>query len=376
MIRLRLACLGILLCLPSLATLVPSPNLEKRIESSDAIIVGTLIRGMTTASGDRVSTDLVLKVDRVLKGNLMAGDEATAHLEGRAAFIAPAVTTKPIEQRFHGIWLLKGTALPYTVISRDGNSGELGWAVVSLPESAPPGAIGKTPAESVANELAAALRWLAPQSAESLLDLAMSFATLEAGQTIPWYREFSGAGAARLRVVGIQGLIAANQPDGPVKAAADWADLAGKADIHPIVNAVMQYSNEDPAAIGALAALAARPDAEAGLRENVAYALRAIHTRAALPGLAALLDDPSARARSYALSGLCLFVRNAPTVTPQSIPSMSWMQVRQPTPFLTPETEPHCLLGGMAPDADSHILFWKSWWAQHAAAISDSPRNP
>jgi hypothetical protein len=374
---LRLGCASVLFCLPAAATLIPSPNLAKRVESSDAILVGTLIRGMTTASGERTSSDFVLKVDRVLKGNLIAGDEVASHLEGRAAFIAPAVNTSPIPQRSHGIWFLKGTAPPYTVVSRDGNSGELFWAVVDLPEAATPGAAGKTPADSVASELAAALRWAATGDATQFRGLAENFATLEAPQTLPAYREFSAADSPRLRALGIQGLIVSNEPDGVIQAAAHWDDLASKADLHPLINALMQYANDtDAAAIHALGVLALRRDAEAALRDNVAYALRAIHNRVALPGLVSLLDDPSDRARSYALSGLCLFVRNAPTVTPQSIPSMSWMQTREPAPFLTPQTEPHCLLGGMVAGADSHIAFWKSWWAEHAAAISDSPRNP
>ena len=68
--------------------------------------------------------------------------------------------------------------------------------------------------------------------------------------------------------------------------------------------------------------------------------------RETLPALIALIDDKEERVRPYALSGLCLFVRNAPTVTPQSVPSMPWLQSRQPTPFLNPETQRYCLLGG------------------------------
>jgi hypothetical protein len=45
MIHSRLILPGVLLfCLPSAATLVPGPNLAKRIETSDVIVVGTLLR--------------------------------------------------------------------------------------------------------------------------------------------------------------------------------------------------------------------------------------------------------------------------------------------------------------------------------------------
>jgi hypothetical protein len=114
---------GVFFCFPSAATLVPAPNLSKRIEASDVIFVGTLTRGMTSVSGDRVSNDIVLKADRVLKGHVVAGDEIASHLEGHADFLASSVTTSPIQQRLHGIWFLKGTSVPYAVLSRDGISG-------------------------------------------------------------------------------------------------------------------------------------------------------------------------------------------------------------------------------------------------------------
>ena len=166
-------------------------------------------------------------------------------------------------------------------------------------------------------------------------------------------------------MIGIAGLIAAGEPDGMIRAAAGWTELAAGADVSPILRNLMAYANQDPAGVRALADLALREGAVAALRQNAVYALRAIHTREALPALIALLDDHDDRVQPYALSGLCLFVRNAPAVTPQSVPSMSWMQSRQPAPFLTPDTQSYCLLGGKIDpaDADRYVSFWKSWWS-------------
>src|SRR5205085_11483812 len=95
-----------------------------------------------------------------------------------------------------------------------------------------------------------------------------------------------------------------------------------------------------------LGALALRDPAEPGLRESVVYALRAIHTKDTLSTLVTLLDRNEDTVRSDALSGLCLFVRNSPTVTHESVRSMSWPQSRQPAPLLTPETQRYYLPGG------------------------------
>jgi hypothetical protein len=94
-----------------------------------------------------------------------------------------------------------------------------------------------------------------------------------------------------------------------------------------------------------------------------------IHTKEALPALVALLESTEERVASNALSGLCLFVRNAPTVTPQSIPSMAWMKSQQPAPYLTLETQQYCSLGGRVPDPERYASYWKSWWSAHQAEI-------
>jgi hypothetical protein len=362
--------LVLLLWRPLPATLIPGPNLAQRIESAGAIVTGKLVHGTTLASGDQVSSDFVLRVDRVLKGNLLVGTEIPAHLEGRGIFNEPASKPRAIPPMF-GIWFLSTGPQPYGVISRDGAVGEIYFAPVILPEEAPPGKPGTTPAASVANEMISALQWLAaqPKDQGQFPTLAEDFRTLAPADTLPAYRQFVREDSPRLRAFGIAGLIAAGEPEGVIQAADQWNDLAAAADLSFIIVSLMSYANEDPAGTSAVASLALREGAAAGLRENAVYALRAIHTREALPALVALLDDPSERVQPYALSGLCLFVRNGPPVTPQSVPSLSWMQSRQPAPLLTHETERYCSLGGKIANPEAYASFWKSWWNQHRAGI-------
>jgi hypothetical protein len=93
-----------------------------------------------------------------------------------------------------------------------------------------------------------------------------------------------------------------------------------------------------------------------------------------VPFLVGLLGFQDERIRINALSGLCLFVRNAPTVTPQAVVSMSWMQSQQPAPMLNSETQSYCFMGGIpgkVGDLGAYVSFWTSWWAEHRGEIEE-----
>ncbi len=396
---MRTAQLGILLicaCLDLPAPLIPGPNLAKRTESANTIVVAKLTSGTMVVAGSRVSNDFVLRVDRVLKGDAIAGSSIVAHLEGHGYFATPNGQQSEAE-RIYGIWFLVSATNTYAVLSRDGNFGELHFAPVILPEEAPPGEKADTPAAAVANEIVAALDWIVAKHGADIgppsgrngrpiqgagvarsefRRLTDDLRTLGSSTTLPAYRRLAKEGAAPLRAVGISGLVAANEPEGVKLAAANWGELAASTDVSPLIANLMAFSNStDPDAVRALADLAQRSGAEPALRENTAYALRAIHTKEALPAFVALLDQQNDRIRSYALSGLCLFVRNAPTITPESVPSMLWLQSRKPTPLLDEETQRYCLLGGINNDSvklDSYASFWKSWWQGHRTELDEN----
>jgi hypothetical protein len=48
---------------------------------------------------------------------------------------------------------------------------------------------------------------------------------------------------------------------------------------------------------------------------------------------------------------------------------MSWLQTRQPAPFLNEETQRYCHLGGKLENPAAHIDFWKSWWTSHQSEL-------
>jgi hypothetical protein len=379
--------------------MIPQPNLAKRIESAEIIVVAKMASGTSLASGSHISSDIVLHIDRVFKGALTPGSEISAHLEGQGFWDVPSAKQSTLNDHVFGIWFLKSEGQSYSVVSRDGRSGELFIAPVTLPEETPAAAHADNPATSVLNELASALRWIAEKQNGRLdpkaehegtpderkaAELAISqwrslsddLRSMDPATTHSVYREFAADQSGALRALGVQGLIAENDPEGINRAAANWSDLVASADINPIIASLMGYSNpNDAVAVRALGTLALRDPAEVSLRENASYSLRVIHTKEAVPSLIGLLGFKDERIRINALSGLCLFVRNAPTVTPQAVVSMSWMQSRLPAPMLNEETQSHCFMGGTlghVGDLESYVTFWNSWWAQHRTEIQEN----
>lgn len=373
---LPLAILLLAFCIRLPAPMIPGPNLARRVDSSGVIVIARVASGTSFASGDQLSSDLLLHVDRVLKGDVTPGSEIGAHLRGRGYFMAAEPKPRSVTEPLYGIWFLNPDTGDYTVVSRNGDFGELGMAPVLLPEDAPPGQPGATPAESVLNEIVSGLRWLASKDPKAIPPLDEALRTLDPSTTHTAFRHFAQDSSQVLRALGIRGLIEANDPEGVKLAATNWDELSRSADIHPIIGALMGYSNDtDGDAVRALGSLALSESADAQLRQNASYSLRAIHTKDAAPALAALLEVNDERVRINALSGLCLFVRNAPTVTPQAVVSMSWMQSRKPAPLLNSETQSHCFMGG-APgntgDLEPYVSFWRAWWREHQ---SDAERN-
>jgi hypothetical protein len=377
------------------AGLVPGPDLARRINESDAIVVATIRSGTTTSVGDRTWSDFVLHIHRVLKGSVIPGMEAGASLKGRGAFVhteALVRTAPPL----HGIWYLKSSGGGFEVVSRAPDNGELHLAGTWLPDEAPPGRMGSTPAESVTNEIISALRWLAATHADELKPVARvetaggrrpasstsgSFGgemmalrddlrTLPHDTILTAYRELADDSSPHLRVIGVAGLISLNDAEGPKRAAAELKSLSEATDVSPIVDAVFGYYNaSDAEAVRAIGRLAEMQLAKR-LTENASYALRVLHTREAAPALIAMLDSDEPTVRANALAGICLFVRNAVTVSPDSVRTMSWMAAREPTPFRTAETDRYCWMGGPpeeAARATDHVAFWKAWWREHAA---------
>ncbi len=144
----------------------------------------------------------------------------------------------------YGIWFLNPDTYGYSVVSRNGDYGELFAAPVLLPDDAPSGKPGTTPAEAVLNEIGTSITHTA-------------------------FQQLAHDPSPLLRSLGIRGLIEADDPQGVKLAASGWDEISGSADIQPIIGALMGYSNDaDSGAVRALGSLALRDAAGAQLRQN------------------------------------------------------------------------------------------------------------
>lgn len=352
------------------APVMPAADLNRHVQQASDIVVGTMLGSTVSSAGTLTSATLDLHIERVLKGDLTPGSEIAARLQGQSSFVQPVATQSPGPGKIRGIWFLNSSVHPAALMHLHGASGELFDAMVVLPATSPVPEPGATPAESVRNEIVAAIRSVAAANAP-IQTLADDLRTLDPSITKDTWRSFARDSSPQLSVAGLAGLIEANDPGGVKLAAERWDELAAANNMQRLAGVLMGYSNDaDPDAVRALASIALKCPPALYVRENASYALRAIHTKETIPALARLISDKDDLVRINALAGLCLFVRNAPVVTPQAVVSMAWMQSREPAPYLNADTRSHCLLGGLpraAADTERYISFWEAWWTEHRA---------
>ena len=97
------------------------------------------------------------------------------------------------------------------------------------------------------------------------------------------------------------------------------------------------------------------------MRLAAAHALRSIHTRAALPWLAGLLDDPDAALRVEGVGGIASFAVGLPVQTPANVANLGYLQRQDAWPYTNQETVEHFALGEQAikKDEAGYVSYWK-----------------
>ena len=386
------------------ATIVALPDLAQALRASDTVVVARAVSGNARISTAGASSELLLRVIRVIEGEVTAGSQIAIKTQGSGSYIigpaskmAHSWTVEP----FTALWFLRRQGERYAVVPVAPGSGEPARASLRLLEGASPAPESNELHRAVALEIIATLRLMATTHKNEIkprynvqtingqvdrsyafgnyawqaLQLSEALATLGDRPTLlAVYRELAADQAGYLRAIGIAGLIAANDPAGPKQAAAELRSLFREADLSPIAISLMGYRNpEDREAILALGRIATEfADLDMPwLQKGAARALNSLHTKDTLPTLITLLDSDDAEVGGLALNGICLFVRNRPVLTPESIPTGSSRQSGEPAPFRTKETDAYCWMNPLpaswAPAACK--AFWKTWWHDHGEEV-------
>ena len=391
---------------------VPKPDVGQAILSCDIIVVARVVSGEARSGSTGASSELLLRIVRTLKGELSPGSQIAIKTSGYRAFIPGPGSAMPRSwpvEPFLALWFLKGEQGRYSVVPVIQGSGEPDRASLVLPEESHGASASSDAIAAVREEILAQLRAMAIAGPDKIkptyhvqtingrvdrsygvgiyaakaLELSEVLDRLGDRPTLlAVYRDAASDMSPYLRSIGITGLIVANDPAGPKQAAEEFRLLFREAYVGGIAAKLVGYRNPaDPGAIAAIGRLATEyRDLDMPLLEwSAAEALNAIHTKDAMPWMIALLDSADERIGGLALNGICLFVRNSPIVTPESIPTQSWRQSREPTPFRTKETDAHCWSNPLPANAASNEYkkFWKLWWHDHGVeALKQGESRP
>jgi hypothetical protein len=183
------------------------------------------------------------------------------------------------------------------------------------------------------------------------------------------YNRMSASASPNQKILGLSGLIrggSAEALSAALQATSSFGD-------YPFETGVLSESirNEfratDANSVEILGQIATEPRGPSlPLREAASHALASIHTKQALPYLAALLDDPDSNLKSEGVGGLGAFANGLPVQTPANITSLGYLQRPASAPYMTDETVANLVLG---PGADAYLSFWKTWWLQNRVAL-------
>jgi hypothetical protein len=336
-------------------------------QNSDLIVVGTA--GSAVQSADTIS--FPLHVARVVKGgSAIAG--TTIQVDWTAV-PAPGIGSA-VEGS--GIWFLKNSPSAWALLPV--GTGFAATYEVFFPAPAGPilSAYAYQPTASITDKVAAELGSAIESASGGGTELNLFFQQstglldqLNSPMIDLLYQRMSASALPQEAIMGFSGLIRQGRGValGPALA------LAPQLGKYPHQTNVMlssiraSFRATDPPSVMALGQAAVdATNPSVPLREACAEALRAIHTPAALPYLAALLDDPDLNLQSAAVGGLSAFANGLPVQTQAGVPSLSYLQRPSSAPYQTQDTIANQAMG---PQAYKRAPFWKTWWGANHAAL-------
>jgi hypothetical protein len=338
----------------------------------DLIAVGSIVEGRGTAA----DADFTVRIARVLKGDAgLAGKDLLVRWALDTSYSAgprDSGAASPLAS-VSGLWFLQHNSGPWVVVPVMQGGIFFSQTFIRLPAGDIAGAYSYSPAaplaDKVASEISAAIEFGNPSG--NGLDTLFFGILDELGSPVlqVLYHRLAAANSPNLRALGLSGLIRNGDPAALQAALEQSSSFSRLRENNALVQSIRDvFRSTDPAAIAILGRMAVDSKAvAAGMREASAHALRSIHSVAALPYLAQLLDDPDADLRGEGVGGLAAFANGLPVQTNANVANFGYLRSADQAPYKTEETMRHFAMGRQAiqQKEQEYLVFWKSWWAEH-----------
>lgn len=369
--NLRLS-LSLLLVVATAQGAIVAPQSILELEQTADLIINGTATGVVE-NGDRF--DVSLQVNRVIKGEgAVAGDSIGVYWATGNQGTTGNGTTGDLGGT--GIWFLQRTSGAWRLLPAVQGTMQLSKAYFPTPVGPIVNAYAYSPTASIqdklASEICAASEGDSPYSLQ--LYALFSGGIDELKSSIPqiFYRRMVSAPSPEQRIVGLSGLIRSGDASSVATAAQIVSTVAGRPAEGILLLSMREYFRATaPDSVAAVGRAATDSSVPIAFREVAAHALAAIHTAAALPFLAALLDDPNLSLRVEAVGGMGAFANGLPVQTRDGVASLAYLQLPASAPYKTQDTLSHLAFGrqAIAANETSLISFWKDWWSKNRATL-------
>ena len=314
---------------------------------------GTIVVGSVFSEVVNSTIRFTIQVDRVLKGSIRP--------RSRIAF-----TWTPPSKPYPGP-LPDAYGLCFLERAPDGDwkplpvaNGDISWGDVflALPAGSAPAMSGDgaTALDRVLAELVAAI----DRGARVRFDLVFEFRAHHSPVLATAFRRYQSQSDPYRRMLGLRGSISAGDINALRTVRDRYASIVAAPWGSEIVNEIRWYFlNTDPAAIQLLGEMAVDSRTPLDLRVACAAPLAKMHTKAALPFLAKLLDEPSYALKAAGVGGFSHFANNVPVGSHEPGPG-AWA-------YRTDETIAHSVWDeNIVSQRESYYVgFWKAWWQKY-----------
>ncbi len=343
-------------------------SIERLIATADMIVVAGIIQG--TAVDGPVSASL--GVEEVIKGTAQAGDTITV-IWNEPPF---ASSRRELQKGGRGLFFLERPpgGGPWRILPATKGFAIFEMTYYYLPAGQRPAEFRPAPASTVADRVFLPLAWATAAGHPGSLmrgiqrDLEPDFTgALRSPAVREVFRRFASSNTPRLRSMGLRSSLRDGEITSLVSFESGQRDLQGTAYWEQLVERLrFDFTNPDPAAVAILGRLTTSAE-NAGLRTAGASALARIHTRAALPHLARLLDQPELTLKTLGVGGLAMFANNVPIGSHHPAPG-DWS-------YRTDETIAHSAMSESVISAREayYVGFWKNWWLQNRDKLGLTP---